>query len=102
MLQCVFIIYVKAANKVSVKIVMFLTMPSIHLKLMRKHLRKTLPLDTKTMDMNLDKTIKASGSPYFPCPLFLFAHSLPLSVCVVKKISKNKCVIPSVLFNLFA
>ena len=28
---------------------------------MRKHLRKTLPLDTKTMDINLDKIIKTPG-----------------------------------------
>ena len=61
--QCfnVFLSYVKAANKVLVKLAMFLTMLSIHLKLMRKHLRKTLPLDTKTMDMNLDTTVKALG-----------------------------------------
>ena len=100
MLQCVFIIYVKAADKVSVKIVMFLTMPSIHLKLMRKHLRKTLPLDTKTMDMNLDTNVKAPESQYFHVSLFCLrirCHCL-----CRKRISKNKFAIPSVLFNLFA
>ena len=70
MLQCVFITYVKAANKILVKIVMFLTMPSIHLKLMRKHLRKTLPLDAKTMDINLDTNIKAPESQYFHVSYF--------------------------------